>query len=167
MLPILLLFASAPTVLALSIALRTTGRKRTAAWIDFALLAAPLLLGGGGAAVLSAYGLAWRSSVKGLCVLIYCMGLLVLFLWAYIYLFRQVGGAKSIQGFLFSVLLLGVFVFVGFWYTFAGAVWMGRDTDVERAGVRMVADCGFMCDVDYYAYHGPIVRGREVLDRIT
>ncbi len=163
--PIVFFLAAAPAALALAAACKTSGRKRIAAWIDFALLAVPLAIGGGGTAVLAAYGLAWRTAVKGPCVFAYCAGLLVLLLWAYIYLFRQTGGAESILGFLFSLLLLGLFAFAGFWYVFLGSAWMGNDCEVEAEGGILVEECGFMCDVDYYEYHGPLVRGREVLGR--
>lgn len=165
MIPIVLLFAAAPAALALAIALKTSKRKKITAWIDFALLATPLVIGGGGTIMFSAYGLAWRTAVKGPCVFVYCAGLAVLLLWAYIYLFRQVGGSKSLLNFLLSMLILGVFALIGFWYMLFGAAWMGNDCEVETSGGTMVKDCGFMCDVDYYAYHGPLVRGAELLRR--
>lgn len=163
--PVVLFFAAAPAALALAIALKTSGRKKIAAWIDFTLLAVPLAIGGGGAAALSAYGLAWRTVVKMPCVLVYCAGLLALFLWAYLYVFRQTGGKESVVGFLFSMLILGLFALVGVGYLFLGTAWAGNDCEVIKDGGTLVEECGFMCDVDYYDYHGPLVRGREVLRR--
>lgn len=165
MIPVVLFFATAPAALALAIALKTPGRKRIAAWIDFALLATPLAVGGGGTAVLAAWELAWRTAVKELCVFVYCVGLLVLFLWAFIYVSRNIGGGESVLGFLFSVLVLVLFAFMGFWYLFAGAAWMGNDCEVTTGGEILVEERGFMCDVYYFTYHGPLVRGREILSR--
>lgn len=165
MLLIVLIFAAAPAGLALAAALKTSGWKKIYTWSIFVMLALPLAVGGIGTAVLSAYGLAWRTAVKGPCVFVYCIGLLGLALWASACTFQYTGAGRSILGLLFSLLVLGAVSFVWIWYMFFGAVWMGNDSEVTRDGKILVEECGFMCDVDYYAYRGPLVRGREIIRR--
>ena len=55
----------------------------------------------------------------------------------------------------------GVLV-VGWYGMLFAAIWAGGDMVTEYNGQAAVAEQTWM-DWDYYAYHGPLVRGKDVL----
>lgn len=158
--PVFLCIISVPPLIALLIALMTSGKKRILAWCIFALLALPLAVGGVGGLLLSAYGLAWRSCVKLPVGFAYVAGVLALLVWAGAFLRRQIewwiGRGLVLLAAGFLVLAVG-------WYGLLfSAIWAGRDRVTEYKGQTAVAEQTFM-DWDYYEYHGPLVRGKEAV----
>ena len=158
--PVFLCIISVPPLIALLIALMTSGKKRILAWSIFALLALPLAAGGVGGLLLSAYGLAWRSCVKLPVGFAYVAGVLALLVWAGVFLWRQIewwiGRGLVLLAAGFLVLAVG-------WYGLLfSAIWAGRDRVTEYKGQPAVAEQTFM-DWDYYEHHGPLVRGKEAV----
>ncbi len=158
--PVFLCIISVPPFIALLIALKTSGKKRILAWSIFALLALPLVVGGAGGLLLSAYGLAWRSCVKLPVGFAYVAGLLALLVWRGIEEWQTaaqgIGLIEILPGVGFLVVTLG---WLGMFFALA---WAGGDLVTEYNGQTAVAEQTWM-DWDYYAYHGELVRGNEVL----
>ena len=147
-----------PPLAALLVALRTSGKKKFLAWGIFALLALPLVVAGGGGLLLSANGLAWRSCVKLPLGFAYVAGLLALLVWAGVFVWRI-----ETVGRWFLVAVIGFIALVVGWYGLLfSAIWAGQDKVTEYKGQEVVAEHVWM-DVDYYAYHGPLVRGKDLL----
>ena len=158
--PAVICIFSLPSLISLLIALKASGKKRILAWSVFALLALPLAVGGAGGLLLSSNGLAWRSCVKLPVGFAYVAGVLALLVWAGVFLWRQIewrigrGVVLLAAGFL--VLAVG-------WYGLLfSAIWAGGDRVTEYNGQTAVAEHVWM-DVDYYAYHGALVRGKDML----
>ena len=164
--PLFICIIFAPLLIALLVALKASGRKRVLAWCVFALLALPLSVGGAGGWLLSLRGLAWRSGVKLPVGFAYVAGVLALLVWAGAALWRDTGWwrpvARSIGR--CAVLLVGGFLVlvVGWYGMLFAAIWAGGDMVTEYNGQAAVAEQTWM-DWDYYAYHGPLVRGKDVL----
>ena len=164
--PLFICIVFAPLLIALLVALKASGRKRVLAWCVFALLALPLSVGGAGGWLLSLRGLAWRSGVKLTVGFAYVAGVLALLVWAGAALWRDAGRwrpvARSI-GRCAVLLVDGFLVLVVGWYGMLfAAIWAGGDMVTEYNGQAAVAEQTWM-DWDYYAYHGPLVRGEDAL----
>lgn len=164
--PLFICIVFAPLLIALLVALKASGRKKAVAWCVFALLALPLLVGGAGGWLLSLRGLAWRSGVKLPVGFAYVAGVLALLVWAGAALWRDTGwwrpAARSVGR--CAILLVGGFlILVAGWYCLLfAAIWAGGDMVTEYNGQTAVAEQTWM-DWDYYAYHGPLVRGEDAL----
>lgn len=162
--PAFLCICSVPLFIALLTALKTSGKKRILAWGVFALLALPLAVGGVGGLLLSAYGLAWRSCVKLPVGVAYMAGVLALLVWAGVFLWREIEWWRPVTRSIGRCIIFaatGLLVLTVGWYglLFSG-IWAGRDRVTEYNGQTVVAEQTFM-DWDYYACHGPLVRGRN------
>lgn len=147
-----------PPLAALLLALKASGKKKLLAWGIFALLALPLAVGGAGGLLLSANGLAWRSCVKLPVGLAYVAGILALLVWlgVFVWRIRTVGRCVIVAAMGLLALAVG-------WYGLLfSAIWAGRDRLTEYKGQTAVAEQTWT-DWDYYAYHGPLVRGEEAL----
>lgn len=164
--PVLVCIFFALPLIALLIALKTSGKKRILAWCIFALLALPLAVGWAGGLLLSAYGLAWRSCVKLPVGFAYVAGLLALLVWALVFLWRQIENWRAVVREIGRmVILLGggfLILAVGWYGLLFSAIWAGSDRVMEYKGQTAVEEQVWM-DWDYYAYHGELVRGNEVL----
>lgn len=158
--PVLICIFFVPLLIALLIALMTSGKKRILAWAVVSLLALPLVVAGFGGLLLSANGLAWRSCVKLPLGLAYVAGVLALLVWSGVFLWRQI---KWWAGQGIVLLAVGFLVLVVGWYglLFSG-IWAGSDRVMEYKGQTAVEEAEWM-DWHYYAYHGPLVRGKEAL----
>lgn len=164
--PAFLCILSVPLLIALLLACKTSGKKKILAWGVFALLALPLAVGGLGGWLLSLRGLAWRSGVKLTVGFAYVAGVLTLLLWAAIALSERLHDRRTVAGcvgacaaMLASVLLC---LAVGWYGLLFSAVWAGRDRTAEYYGQTVVAEQTWT-DWDYYACHGPLVRGKAAL----
>lgn len=150
----------------LLLAIKTSGKKKILAWGVFALLALPLAVGGAGGLLLAAYGLAWRSCVKLPVGFTYVAGISALLVWAGVFLWRQIEDWRTVVreiGRMAILLGTGFLVIVLGWFCmFCAAVWAGSDRVTEYNGQVAVAEQTWT-DWDYYAYHGELVRGNEVL----
>lgn len=150
----------------LLLAIKTSGKKKILAWGVFALLALPLAVGGAGGLLLAAYGLAWRSCVKLPVGFTYVAGISALLVWAGVFLWRQIEDWRTVVreiGRMAILLGTGFLVIVLGWFCmFCAAVWAGSDRVTEYNGQVAVAEQTWT-DWDYYAYHGGLVRGNEVL----
>lgn len=150
----------------LLLAIKTSGKKKILAWGVFALLALPLAVGGAGGLLLAAYGLAWRSCVKLPVGFTYVAGISALLVWAGVFLWRQIEDWRTVVreiGRMAILLGTGFLVIVLGWFCmFCAAVWAGSDRMTEYNGQMAVAEQTWT-DWDYYAYHGGLVRGNEVL----
>jgi len=155
------------TLLAAVLAVRSSGWKKIAAWIDFGLLAAPWLVAWGGGVLLSAKGLAWRSGVNLACGLFFVAGVLVLLIWGGVFLVCQAEKRGSVAGTLVgcAVSLVGVPLCIAvMWYGLLfTAIWAGSDREMVVDGQTVVMEQSWM-DYCYYAYHGPLLRGTELLE---
>ena len=108
--------------------------------------------------LLSANGLAWRSCVKLPLGFAYVAGVLALLVWAGVFVWRI-----ETVGRWFLVAVIGFIALVVGWYGLLfSAIWAGQDKVTEYKGQEVVAEHVWM-DVDYYAYHGPLVRGKDLL----
>lgn len=164
--PVFLCIISVPPLIALLIALKTSGKKRILAWGIFALMALPLAVGEAGGLLLAAYGLAWRSCVKLPVGFAYVAGILALLVWAGVFLWREVEWWRPVTravGRCFIFAATGLLVLAAGWYGLLfSAIWAGSDRVTEYNGQTVVAEQTFM-NRDYYACHGPLVRGRDIL----
>lgn len=147
-----------PPLAALLLALKASGKRKLLAWGIFALLVMPLAVGGVGGLLLSANGLAWRSCVKLPVGMAYVAGVLALLVWVGVFVWRIETVGRRI---LIPALAL-VALAVGWYGLLFSAIWAGRDRLTEYNGQTAVAEQTWM-DWDYYAYHGPLVRGETAL----
>lgn len=164
--PAFLCILSVPLLAALLLALKSAGKKKILAWCVFALLALPLAVGGLGGWLLALRGLAWRSGVKLAAGLAYMAGVLALLLWAAIALAQRLDARQTVAGclgacaaMLASVLLCLAVEWYGLLFS---AIWAGRDKITEYYEQTVVAEQTWT-DWDYYAYHGPLVRGKDAV----
>lgn len=158
--PVLICIFFVPLALALLLALKTSGKRKLLVWGVFTLLTLPLTIGGLGGWMLSLRGLAWRSCVKLPVGLAYAAGVMALLVWAGVFLWRRI---KWWAGQGIVLLAVGFLVLAVGWYglLFSG-IWAGSDRVMEYKGQTAVEEAEWM-DWHYYAYHGPLVRGREAL----
>ncbi len=136
-----------------------------------AVLVWALTLWIGGDFVLKQFGLAWRSgTVCALCVVLLADGLIGLFLTLSCFLPMERPGVPSglwyaLKGVavFFSVAILVVVL----WFGPFGLMFIFGNTErvVELQGETLLeVDDGFMDPhYSYYVYHGPLVRGRELV----
>lgn len=162
--PVFLVFSFSLIVIAVLLAVKASGRKRWLAWGDATLLAGPWLVAGVGGMVLSANGLAWRSCVKLPCGLMFVGGILLLVLWAAVSLVQRARSwrpAAAALGACVIVAVTSLLCMVIAWYGLLfTAIWSGGDREVVVRGERMVMEYAWM-DQDYYACHGPLIRGSK------
>ena len=164
---IVLLAPAAAVVIALILAVRSTGRKRWLAWGNFALMVLPLIMGAAGGRLLAEEGLAWRSSVKMSLGLIFIFGVLGLFIRLGIFLTYRAENRQTVPGTLAvcAIALAGVVLCIGVaWYGLLfTAMWAGSDREVTVNGEPFVEEQDWT-DRYYYGYHGPLVRGAAPLE---
>lgn len=162
--PVLIMMMVVPTGIALTLAVRSSGWKKIAAWIDFGFLALMLLVGCVGGAVLGAFGLAWRSCIKAVCGLLFVAGVLILMVWAAAFVWRSIAWWKPVTRFfghcVIAIVSVVFLVMAGWYGLLFAAIWAGDDHVTEIDGRVLVVEQSWM-DWEYYAYHGPLVRGKD------
>lgn len=159
-----------PLLIALLPGLWAFGHIKRMFWVTAALVFLPLLLVIPGSMLLGTMGLAWRSGVvkwSGLCFL---AGIVVLFIWCGAYLWREVPGkhwrrpavwfSRSVIFVITCALCVAFSLFSSLVVLFAADM----DHTQERDGQTVVVQYLWMDGCNYYAYHGPLVRGTELLE---
>ncbi len=158
-----------PLLIALLPGLWSFGHMKRMFWVVAALVFLPLLLILPGSLLLGAMGLAWRSAVVEWAGLCFLAGIVVLFLWCGAYLWREVPGEdcqRPAVWFSRFVILAVTGALCAAFSLFSSSVVLfivEPDLAQERGGQTVVAE--YLWDgYNYYAYHGPLVRGAELLE---
>ena len=155
-----------PALAAVVLGLWSYGHKKRMIWTALALLLLPVLGIVLGVLILGAFGLAWRAVVWKYCGLCFVAGgHMAVFVWTGAWLWREVaaGHWHPVAVWLckgVSVAVLGVVCVLSTMFSSFVVLWMADlDHTDERDGQTVVTQYLWMDGCNYYAYHGPLVRG--------
>lgn len=152
----------------------TSCRGRARRWLGWAatvFVAAVVLLSGGNS-LLERFGLTWRNGVAlSLCLVILASGLAGAALTLLCLLPRQMPDLAPVLRWMVkggAVVCAGLAAFYGltFGLIFTGLAYGAPERVVEYQGQTLVEEKDSWLDTtyNYYEYHGPLVRGGEILD---
>lgn len=164
----LLLFS--PILIALPPGLWSFGHTKRMFWTLMALLLGPVLVAVPGVMMLGRFGLTWRCVVWRWCGLCFLAGIAELFVWGVVCLWKEVPAERwhwlavwlSRTAILIVIggMCAGFTVFSSLIVLFcADSDYIG-ELDGEKVVVQYLLDEG----CNYYAYHGPLLRGTELLE---
>ena len=164
----LLLFS--PVLIALPPGLWSFGHMKRMFWTLMILLLGPVLVIIPGGIIVGEFGMMWRSVVWQWCGLCFLAGIVELFVWFGAYLWKEVPVGRwhwlavwLCRGMIFAVVgfMCAAFtVFSAFFVLFCADF----DYDTELDGETVVAQYLWHDGCNYYAYHGPLLRGVELLE---
>ncbi len=157
-----------PAFAALLAGLWSYGHKKRMVWTGLALFLLPVLILVPGTMLLWELNLAWRSVVWMLCGMSFVTGFAMLFVWAGAWVWYEIpaeswhklavwlcrGAAVTVLG----AMCVGVTMVLSFLALFAA----DKDYTEELDGRKVVAEYD-RNHWNYYAYHGPLLQGTELL----
>lgn len=163
----LLLFS--PILIALPPGLWSFGHTKRMFWTLAVLLLGPVLAIIPGGMILGKFSLAWRCVVWRWCGLCLLAGIAELFVWGAAYLWKEVPAERwhrlavwlSRAGILavIGAMCAAFTVFSSFIVLFCADLDHTKELDGEKVVAQYLWHDGY----NYYAYHGPLLRGTELL----
>lgn len=164
----LLLFS--PILIALPPGLWSFGHTRRMFWTLLTLLLVPALVIVPGGMVLGTFGLTWRCVVWRWCGLYFLAGIVELFVWGAAYLWKEVPAdrwrrlavwvSRTAILAVIGIMCAAFTVFSSFIVLFCA----DSDHTEELDGEKVVVQYLWHDGCNYYAYHGPLLRGMELLE---
>lgn len=165
---------AAPLLALTALVCLTSCRGRARRWLGWAatvFVAAVVVLSGGNS-LLERFGLTWRNGVaRSLCLVILASGLAGAALTLLCLLPRQMPDLAPVLRWMVkggAVVCAGLAAFYGltFGLIFTGLAYGAPERVVEYQGQTLVEEKDSWLDTtyNYYEYHGPLVRGGEILD---
>ena len=158
-----------PAFAALLAGVWSYGHKKRMIRVGLALFLLPVLILVPGTILLGELNLAWRSIVWMLCGMSLVTGIAMLFVWAGAWVWYEISAGcwHRLAVWLCrgaAVMVLGAMC-VGVTLVLSFFAWFAADTDCtkELDGRKVVAEYD-RNHWNYYAYHGPLLQGTELLE---